>query len=225
MYVHVLAQSCPTLCDPRDCTLQAPLSMGFSRQEYWRGLPFPPPGDLSNPGVSCVSCIGKRILYRSLSHLESPVWAQEMWFPQGPGSDPLPGLLGFPLGFLSSCGHPLWVWGFLHSVLRLCDTVPVQDTIYYSSIIAHTSDTNILFARSWLYGCRLSATCDLTGLVPCHVEMSLGRQCIWFPGKDLGTLVSKLITSCEISNEILLWWFFNFYRTSSIRLENFCLLY
>ena len=28
---------------------QAPLSMGFSRQEYWSGLPFPPPGDLSHP--------------------------------------------------------------------------------------------------------------------------------------------------------------------------------
>ena len=30
---------------------QAPLSMGFSRQEYWSGLPFPSPGDLSNPGI------------------------------------------------------------------------------------------------------------------------------------------------------------------------------
>ena len=30
---------------------QAPLSMGFPRQEYWSGLPFPSPGDLSNPGV------------------------------------------------------------------------------------------------------------------------------------------------------------------------------
>ena len=30
---------------------QAPLSMGFSRQEYWRGLPFPSPGDLPNPGI------------------------------------------------------------------------------------------------------------------------------------------------------------------------------
>ena len=29
---------------------QAPLSMGFSRHEYWSGLPFPPPGDLPNPG-------------------------------------------------------------------------------------------------------------------------------------------------------------------------------
>jgi len=30
---------------------QAPLSMNFSRQEYWSGLPFPPPGDLLNPGI------------------------------------------------------------------------------------------------------------------------------------------------------------------------------
>ena len=30
---------------------QAPLSMGFSRQEYWSGLPCPPPGDLSDPGT------------------------------------------------------------------------------------------------------------------------------------------------------------------------------
>ena len=32
-------------------TCQAPLSMGFSRQEYWSGLPLSPPGDLSNPGI------------------------------------------------------------------------------------------------------------------------------------------------------------------------------
>ena len=30
---------------------QAPLFMGFSRQEYWSGLPFPYPGDLPNPGI------------------------------------------------------------------------------------------------------------------------------------------------------------------------------
>ena len=34
---------------------QAPLSMGFSRQEYWSGLPFPPPGDLPDPGIKPVS--------------------------------------------------------------------------------------------------------------------------------------------------------------------------
>ena len=38
-------------CDPMDWSRQAPLSMGFSRQEYWSGLPFPSPGDLPNPGI------------------------------------------------------------------------------------------------------------------------------------------------------------------------------
>jgi len=48
-----LAQLCPTLCDPMDCmeTRQAPLSMKFSRQEYWSGFPFSSPGDLPNSGT------------------------------------------------------------------------------------------------------------------------------------------------------------------------------
>ena len=36
---------------PWTVAYQAPLSMGFSRQEYWSGLPFPSPGDLPNPGI------------------------------------------------------------------------------------------------------------------------------------------------------------------------------
>ena len=36
-------QSCPTLCDPMTTALQAPPSLGFSRQEHWSGLPFPYP--------------------------------------------------------------------------------------------------------------------------------------------------------------------------------------
>ena len=46
-----VAQSCLTLCHPMDCSLQAPQSMEFSRQEYWSGLPFPSPGDLPAPGI------------------------------------------------------------------------------------------------------------------------------------------------------------------------------
>ena len=38
-------------CDPMDCAHQAPLSMGFSRQEYWSGLAFPSPGDLPGLGI------------------------------------------------------------------------------------------------------------------------------------------------------------------------------
>ena len=40
---------------PSNVTHQTPLSMGFSRQEYWRGLPFPPPGDLPDLGIEPVS--------------------------------------------------------------------------------------------------------------------------------------------------------------------------
>ena len=51
---------------------QAPLSMGFFRQEYWSGLPFPRPGDLLNTGIEPVSpALSGRFLTRS--HLGSPV--------------------------------------------------------------------------------------------------------------------------------------------------------
>ena len=45
-------QSCPTLCDPMNCRAhQAPVLKEFSRQEYWSGEPFPPPGDIPNPEI------------------------------------------------------------------------------------------------------------------------------------------------------------------------------
>ena len=47
----LVAKSCLTLATPWTVAYQAPLSMGFSRQEYWRGLPLPSPGDLPNPGI------------------------------------------------------------------------------------------------------------------------------------------------------------------------------
>ena len=48
----LVAQSGLTLCDPMDCSLSwdSP-SVGFSRQEYWSGLPFPSPADLPHPGI------------------------------------------------------------------------------------------------------------------------------------------------------------------------------
>ena len=50
MKVKVLVpQSC--LVTPWTIARQAPLSMGFSRQEYWRAFPFPSPGDLLDPGI------------------------------------------------------------------------------------------------------------------------------------------------------------------------------
>ena len=47
----LVAKSYPTLAIPWTIARQALLSMGFSRQEYWSGLPFPSPEDLPNPGI------------------------------------------------------------------------------------------------------------------------------------------------------------------------------
>ena len=47
----IVPQLCPILCNPADCSPQAPLSVGFPRQESWSGLPFPSPGDLPDPGI------------------------------------------------------------------------------------------------------------------------------------------------------------------------------
>ena len=51
VYESEVAQSCLTLCDPMYCNHQGPLSMGFPRQEYRSGLPFPSPEDFTNPGI------------------------------------------------------------------------------------------------------------------------------------------------------------------------------
>ena len=47
--------SSATLCDPWTVAHQVPPAMGFPKQEYWSGLPFPTLGDLPNPGMAPVS--------------------------------------------------------------------------------------------------------------------------------------------------------------------------
>ena len=47
----LVAKLCSTLVTLWTVACQAPLSMGFSRQEYWSGLPFPSPGDLPTQGI------------------------------------------------------------------------------------------------------------------------------------------------------------------------------
>ena len=66
IYIYIccvcsVAQSCPTLCDPMDCS--PPGSTGFSRQEYWSGLPFPPPRDLPDPVFEPMSPVSLIYVY------------------------------------------------------------------------------------------------------------------------------------------------------------------
>ena len=59
---------------PRTIALQSPLSMGFSRQEYWSGLPFPSPGDLPRPEIESTSS-APAVESLSLSHQGSSTYA------------------------------------------------------------------------------------------------------------------------------------------------------
>ena len=61
-----VVQSCPTLCDPMDCSPPGSLSVEFFRQEYCSGVPCPLPEDLPDPGIKPAS-------------LESPVLASKFF--------------------------------------------------------------------------------------------------------------------------------------------------
>ena len=65
---HVCVLSCfshvQIFVTPWAVVCQAPLSMGFSRQEYWSGLPCPPPGDLPDPGINPHLLHCRQILYQ-----------------------------------------------------------------------------------------------------------------------------------------------------------------
>ena len=82
VYKHVLCAQLLSLVQlleiPWTVACQAPLSMEFSRQEYWNGLPFPPPGDLPDPGIELTSPASPALAVDSLplSHLGSPVCIQ-----------------------------------------------------------------------------------------------------------------------------------------------------
>ena len=71
---------------------QAPLSLGFSRQEHWSGLPCASPGDLPNPGIKPGLPLCKRILYQ-LSHQGSPR-LERVAYPSSKGSSPPRGQTG-----------------------------------------------------------------------------------------------------------------------------------
>ena len=62
----LVAQLCPTLCNPMDCIPPGPLSTGFSRQEYWSGLPCPLPEDLPDPGIEPESFVPPALQLDSL---------------------------------------------------------------------------------------------------------------------------------------------------------------
>ena len=74
MCLHVLShfRHVGLFVTPWTVACQTPLSMGFSRQEYWNGLSFPSPGDLPNPGIEPASPVAHALQKDSLLTTEPP---------------------------------------------------------------------------------------------------------------------------------------------------------
>ena len=75
-----VTQSCLSLYNPMTVALQVSLSMGFSRQEYWSGLPFPPPGDLPDPGIEPMSLMSPALAGRFFT--TSTTWEAHLFSSQ-----------------------------------------------------------------------------------------------------------------------------------------------
>ena len=113
---------------------QAPQSMGFSRQEYWSGLPFPSPGDLSDPGIDPGLPHCRQTLYRLI---REPRW--EGHTNEGMGYSLGKEFGGYVLDFHPSCAFPRRGVIFVFSLDQKCNgmmgTSYPQGWIYYNESI------------------------------------------------------------------------------------------
>ena len=112
------------ICDPVDCSCQAPQSMGFPRQEYWSGLPCPPPGDLPDPGMEPLAP-AFRADSLPWSHWEAPPHLQ----PQA-------------ACILSVCIYPFWTFHkWNHSILWMASLACFQGSSVAWHVVMATKIT------------------------------------------------------------------------------------
>ena len=130
---------CPTLCNPMDHRLPSSIVHGIFQQEYWSGLPFPSPEDLSNPGIWIqVSRIGGRHFY----HVSHPEYAQihVFWVHDAiKSSHPL--LPSAHFAFNLSLHQGLFQWGGAsHQVAKVLE---LQHQTLWVAVICWLHDINI----------------------------------------------------------------------------------
>ena len=132
-----VTQLCPTLCSPWTVAQQAPLSMEFSRQEYWSRLSFLTPGDLPNPGTGSLS-------------LGFPALAGRFFTTEPPGKPHIYSI------------HPFWSSFPFHLIIRYNNTVAAKCGI--SQETEAQVPTLLLRVLSCLTYQRLSfLICKITG--------------------------------------------------------------
>ena len=148
-----VAQSCLTLCSPREYSPPGSFSMGLSRQEYWSGLPFPPPGDLptqqSNLGLRCpLHCT--HILYH---------WAT------GEASFSTTFILSFSVTFFFNSAVP----GLSCSTQDLWSST-VACGIFFSFVVVQSLSHVWLFATLWIAAHQASLSFTILECAQTHVH-------------------------------------------------------
>ena len=147
----LVTQSCLTpvcvwlFATPWTVAYQAPLSMGFSRQEYWSGLPCPLPGDLPNPGIKP----------RSPTLLADSLPSEPPGKPKNSGVGSLSLLQG---SFLTQESNCIAVWSNLH-----CRRI-LNHLSYLGSPCSGLKNTNTLsyssgHLKSQMYSMKLISRC------------------------------------------------------------------
>ena len=121
--LHVFSRlSCVWLfATPWTVARQAPLSIAFSKQEYWTGLPFSPPGDLPNPGIEPATPVSPAL--QADSYPTEPPFLKPLPHPLTPTNPPSVSL-DLPFRDISykrnlKIGGPLWKWHTLKEALTL----------------------------------------------------------------------------------------------------------
>ena len=114
-YICSVAQSCPTLCEPLDCSLPGSSVHGILGEEYWSGLQFSSPGDLPKPGIKPVS-------------LMSPALAGEFFTTVSPGKPKYPrGHIQLRSWGMGVCNCNFWGFFLISGVDRLIKCCPDSD--------------------------------------------------------------------------------------------------
>ena len=194
----------PTLCDPVAtkthvtlCNLPFPLSMGFSRKDYWSGLPCPPPGDLPHPGIEPTPLMSPDWQAGSLPLMAPgkpmPSWAQDIHTWLWAGERTLFWFLSAPA---SHCILPLWILRpsfYLHQDFCFFCRDPTACSDCFWSVFPER------FVCIFSKLCLIFNSSSQLQWVPCLMPLAL----ILVPGHyDLGDLWQTSLTCSQFENDV-----------------------
>ena len=169
----LILQSCLTLCDLVDC-----VAMGFSRQEYWSGLPFPSPGDLSTQGLNGLwpPCIQPTKAW-TLSTAQALLWTCMLLLfsrlvsnslpPHGLEHARLPCPSPTPRVYSNSCPSSWWCHPTISS-----SVIPLSSGLqsFPALVFSKESALHIRWPKHWNFNFSISPFNEYSGLISFRID-------------------------------------------------------